>query len=337
MAKYGMKIYPDLTKKRSPDQKPITLAELFAPDLYGFVSSSGRILAPIYTSSDYGFSEGLAAVSTGKSFGYIDKNGNWVIQPRFKFAFNFDHGRAFVQTVSGKYGVIDKAGKYIGRAIYDQIGGSFDPLAPAKIGNKWGFIDSRSQFVIQPTYDSASLFSDGLAQVTKGIGVNAKTGYIDRTGKLVIPLSINSYKDDTGGYWPNTGDFDNGLAVFHSYTPAGERWGFVNKDLKVVIPAEFSESPNSFDNGVQWQTIGATSTQVGGKALMTDKGEVLFFSTYQDVGVFSQGVSSVKIGGKWGFINRKNQLIIKPQFDAVGPYSEGFCKVQINEKWGYID
>lgn len=42
------------------------------------------------------FSEGLAAVSDGRLWGYIDKTGKCVIEPRFVYAGNFKNGRAEV-------------------------------------------------------------------------------------------------------------------------------------------------------------------------------------------------------------------------------------------------
>ena len=40
---------------------------------------------------------------------------------------------------------------------------------------------------------------------------------------------------------------------------------------------------------------------------------------------------------KWGFINSKGEIVIKPQFDEVNPFSEGLARVEINLKNGFID
>ncbi|MFB5651780.1 WG repeat-containing protein [Leptospira wolffii] len=50
---------------------------------------------------------------------------------------------------------------------------------------------------------------------------------------------------------------------------------------------------------------------------------------------FSQGFAAVQIGGKWGFINTKGQLVIPAEFDAVGPFSElGFARIE-SHRTGY--
>ncbi|MEJ1933162.1 WG repeat-containing protein, partial [Nostoc sp. NIES-2111] len=53
---------------------------------------------------------------------------------------------------------------------------------------------------------------------------------------------------------------------------------------------------------------------------------------------FSEGLASVKTeSGKWGFINRQGNIVIKPQFDEVSNFSFGLARVRIGKKYGYID
>lgn len=46
---------------------------------------------------------------------------------------------------------------------------------------------------------------------------------------------------------------------------------------------------------------------------------------------------SVSIAGKYGYINEKGKIIIKPQFDYAASFKEGFAKVEIDNKYGYIN
>jgi hypothetical protein len=54
-------------------------------------------------------------------------------------------------------------------------------LAPVQVGGKFGFIDKTGKMVIPPKYDDAFSFSEGLALVKIG----DKFRYIDKTGKFV--------------------------------------------------------------------------------------------------------------------------------------------------------
>jgi hypothetical protein len=42
---------------------------------------------------------------------------------------------------------------------------------------------------------------------------------------------------------------------------------------------------------------------------------------------FSEGLATVELGNKWGFINRSGKMVINPQFDFADSFSEGLAKV----------
>ncbi len=83
-------------------------------------------------------------------------------------------------------------------------------FAAIKVGTKWGFVNRKGEYPIQPQFDEVGFFSEGLAAVEVG----AKWGFVDGKGKWVIPASY-----DGAGY------FSEGLAA----AKIGERWGFINK------------------------------------------------------------------------------------------------------------
>ena len=75
---------------------------------------------------------------------------------------------------------------------YDYIDCLSEGLARVEKGEypnkKFGFIDKTGKVVIPPIYDLAWHFSEGLAGVEK----NGKRGFVDKTGKVVIPLIYDS-------------------------------------------------------------------------------------------------------------------------------------------------
>jgi hypothetical protein len=50
---------------------------------------------------------------------------------------------------------------------------------------KWGFIDKTGRFVINRQYDAVTAVFDGVAQIKIGTGKEAKIGYVDKNGKVV--------------------------------------------------------------------------------------------------------------------------------------------------------
>lgn len=88
---------------------------------YGCLFSDGTLIEPRWTNRIISFQEGLAAVSTEDNlWGYIDRQGNVAIEPRFEVAKDFENGRAIVME-NAKFGVIDTCGVYVYPPEYDDI------------------------------------------------------------------------------------------------------------------------------------------------------------------------------------------------------------------------
>ena len=222
---------------------------------WGYIDTSGKIvIAPQFREAT-SFSEGLAGVEiysetgfiyqrSGNKFrslwGYIDKSGNFVISPQFVYAFPFINGvaRFWTGAIVGqnKYGVIDKTGKEIVEAKFDNIASDFyEGLAPFRIGNKWGFIDTSGKIVIEPNFDSASRFSEGFAAVAWKNKYDVFIwGFINRSGKIVIQPQFSV-----------VGRFSEGLAKFSKFD---SKYGYINKTGRVIIKAQF-DGAEDFSRG----------------------------------------------------------------------------------------
>lgn len=171
------------------------------------------------------FREGLARVSVGGLHGYIDKAGEFVIPPQFRNAHNFSEGLAWATSRDGRTrGWIDKSGRWVITGVrgegfsfdFSKLSYSYDlqewkfseGLAPFLIyeGQRvlWGYLDRGGRVLIEPReLDEADPFIGGLARVTfheksdykprKGLWyvnndgqlIREKYGYIDRAGRFV--------------------------------------------------------------------------------------------------------------------------------------------------------
>src|SRR3990170_1437960 len=69
---------------------------------------------------------------------------------------------------NGKWGFIDKTGKYVINPQFDYVFSFSEGLARVRLGGKWGFIDKTGKYVINPQFDGADSFSEGLARVMLG-------------------------------------------------------------------------------------------------------------------------------------------------------------------------
>ena len=95
-------------------------------------------------------------------------------------------------------------------------------LFPVFVQNgKHGYINKKGDIVINPQFDFALPFSEGLAPVK----LAEKLGYIDKTGKYVI----NPQFDEAFGH-------AEGLAAVYNL---GDGWGYINKKGDIVINPQF--------------------------------------------------------------------------------------------------
>jgi hypothetical protein len=97
-------------------------------------------------------------------------------------------------------------------------------LKPKQCENgKWGFIDKTGKEIIPCKYDKAKSFSEGLVAVQ----LNNKYGFIDYTGKEIIPCKY----DDAGKFY-------EGLAAVE----LNDKWGFIDHTGKEIIPFKYDEA-----------------------------------------------------------------------------------------------
>lgn len=186
----------------------------------GFINKSGKfVIAPIYEpaiSGDGGeisevnsFSEGLVSVaklgrgSYGEEtslWGFIDKTGNTVIPFKYAAAGNFGSGLAPVAKLNDSednyiWGFVDKAGQTKIPFNYDYAGSFSEGVAVVARNEKYGVIDVNNKLIVPFKYDYMGDYSEGLAPVflsgtplENSDEITGKFGYIDKTGKVVIPI-----------------------------------------------------------------------------------------------------------------------------------------------------
>ena len=161
-------------------QGQMVIKPQFDPDGTGGCALSGRVGASE-------FSEGLAAVQLrnqewSKSWGFIDRQGNWVIRPAFACAAPFSEGLALVGVRDEQghwlYGYIDKTGATVIKPQFSEARSFVGKLASVTIGT------TDEEAVIKALEDQAAGKPE--AEVEKELEkFKPKHAYIDRTGKVV--------------------------------------------------------------------------------------------------------------------------------------------------------
>ncbi|HEX7578228.1 MAG TPA: WG repeat-containing protein, partial [Verrucomicrobiae bacterium] len=141
--------------------------------------------------------------------------------------------------VNGRWGFVNKSGETVINPQFDRAEVFAEGLAPVKMG-RWGYVDASGKVVINPQFDKADVFSEGLAAVKLGGGGPAP--YDPRPFAPFGGGGRYGYINPEGKFiinpqFDDAGPFSGGLAAVKM-----GHWGFVDKTGKVVINPQFDEA-----------------------------------------------------------------------------------------------
>lgn len=315
------------------DSDSIKLFPIKSGDKWGYVDKNGQFIINSQFEEAYNFSEGLAMFkSTDGKYGFIGEDGKYIINPIYKDANSFSEGLACVVMENGKPQFIDKNDKIIftvDKAEYCY--GFKEGLSRVKIKGKWGFIDKTGKIVVNPIYDEAQDFREGLAAVAKKDEKKNEIlwGYIDKNGAVKINFQ---FVEDKNNMYAEPGSFNDGLAFAST---DGKQWGCIDKDGKYQINPQFEgNSGTEFKNGV------SLVTQGGSYGFIDNKGKYIINPQFKNAGHFAtNNLAAVQNSDdKWGFINKEGKYEVNPQFEeiAIGFFGD-VAFVKSSDKYGIID
>ncbi len=148
-------------------------------------------------------------------------------------------------TKEWKWGYINREGEFVIAPAYDGAGDFHEGLAVVRIDWARGYIDREGKFVITPRFEKAGDFHDGIAQVT----IDGEERYIDREGNFVEKPAKEENKEETPrpdeellSRYFEAGPFSEDLARVQK--TASSKWGYINKEGKYVIRPHFRQAGN---------------------------------------------------------------------------------------------
>jgi len=278
------------------------------------------------------------AISIYKSYlsEYNDKNVIVEKLNELKSAFNINYNNyTYISTFhngyaifkkANKYGILDINGDVIVKAIYDNAGvySRIDSLklAPVLLEDEYFYIDleGNRRLVADINYDYLGSFSNN------GLAVYKKDnfyGYLDK-----------EFKELDGKYDYASTFYDKNIAAIK----ISNKWFLINESLEKINSDQYDEiKVDDLDCAVRSNIIFARQND---KYMMIDvKGNKITEPIFEDVDFFItlNEFAAVKIDGKWGFIDYKGNIVIKPKYSNAFSFSCGLAPVLIEDKWGYID
>lgn len=170
--------------------------------------------------------EGLAPIKVASHWGFVNQEGEIVIETMFLGVGYFKGGVAWARAVNDKIGYINKEGEWVIEPIFD-MAKDFDIVSRlAKVkgeGIRDGYVNMEGKVIqFENTRDHQRYF-DGMCRDTKQMG-NAKSGYLDKNGNWAIEPIFGI-----------AGHFNEGYAAVRMKG----KWGVINKKGEYIIELKY--------------------------------------------------------------------------------------------------
>ena len=282
------------------------------------------VLKGAYNSIELGC-EGQFIVEKNGKYGVVSEKGA-VILP-LKYSNINSNKNGYTVKLNEKAGLFNSEGKEIIPISYHWVyTGKIDdniPIVAELNDNNAGYINTKNEWVIPPTYQYAFAFRQGVARVKKGRNYM----YINLKGEPVIQ------------------DFDNYVIQnFDNYViePSDNTYIVgVRKECKYMVYDLNGNLLDTYDGFINnWSGNAIFGVKKGGKwGYIDGYGKVIVPFEYEEVNNFSEGLASVRKDGKWGYINPKNEIVIPIEFTnkEVGFFKNGGAEYYTDRGAGLIN
>lgn len=261
--------------------------------------------------------------------------------------------------------IIDREGKQVAQLpnSVTQVGNFCEGLAPFCQGDSlWGYIDTKGKVVINPKYDAAEFFTDGLAAVGVGKGDDMTVKFIDKDNKVKFTIKKEKYKlydsnfregylpvvknekivllDKEGNEAVKNAKMEEGYGGYivcdgkFAFCKDGEL-GLMNVDGEVLVRSKYEELWISQDGTIVACLKDGEKERYG---IIDDKGEEVLPFDYDDIRpLMGTGNMLVKEGKTWALVNKEGKEISKDTYDDVSYVLSGKYPSRMFVRSNYFD
>ena len=219
-----------------------------------------------------------------------------------------DAPKLFPAHEQGRFGFINKKGRFKIEPTYDEARAFSEGLAAVRVGDLWGYIDEKGRWLVSPTYTDAMNFSEGYAAVQQG----QKVGFINSDGTLVVPPTRT-----------NVGNLKSGRALIVE----GEAYGYIDATGAVVIPATLPWA-EAFADGLA--PVSISGQKAGFMAL---DGTLAIAEKYVKVGRPSEGLIAVSLDGEaYSYVDYSGEVVLPGPYGGAADFVEGRAWVLVDDR-----
>lgn len=291
----------DSTYWKGPEQNGVFL--ISKNGFFGLADQHGTIITPVIYDRIFPFREGNAIMCRNNLYGVLDVMGNEITPPIYQALDDFSNGLCYgastdfesvllnlkgenivpgknirISRMNGRYVQRENRSLFVfnrqGQKVFSTDFYAFDNYwSKSGKGNYWWFTDepshNRQEFQREPKIPQnlPFYFNEGLAVVPELCENSFKFGYIDTSGKQVIPfvfdeakIFINGYACaktdgkwgiiDQSGAWVLVPAFENLESTNGQYFifSKGDLYGIVNLKGEIIVEAKYLRAKFLFDD-----------------------------------------------------------------------------------------
>ena len=291
---------------------------------WGFIGSDGELIIDcVYDEVSYFSKNGVAAVRMGNEWYYIDKRGEKKYDKTFISAGDFLTNRVARVVTDKGVGLLVTDGTYaLEPGQYADVGNISieNGYAAVKDHNeKWGYVNSNGELVVECKYAAAFSYVEGNAMVKNEEGL---FGFVNKDGDEIVPCQYVTARNFS-------------IAQYAAVYDTNGKWGYVNSAGKLKIPCKFTDCLD-FTN----DESAAVCDENGKWGYINNRGEYIIEIKYiKALPIANNDMAAVrKDNEKWIYIDRKGKQVIAEEYDYADTFADNSIAVVgkiINEKMNY--
>lgn len=311
----------------------------FENNLFGFMDSEGIVQIPAEYDEVLNFQDGIAVVVKKGKSGLINKKNELILSFEFDQIEEFYNDLAIV-SISDSLGVINRLGTLVFPLIYNDILFLNNSLIAAKNENGYSIFNLNGERKIELNFKEIKPLKEDYLIVQIGDSIGLLNSNLDFAIPAIyeditlIKDSIFSYQlDEKKGLITHSGRILT-LPVYNEFSSfdehskiiiarLGSKMYYLNLDGSKFISSTFEYFPKAL-NTAHFYNGNAIFYKNGKFGIINSKGKILLKPTFTALGKVSNAVPVTK-NGIWGFMDITGKIILDYNFISINEfYDLGF-------------
>jgi hypothetical protein len=228
---------------------------------------------------------------------------------------------------NGKVGLKDEYGEILIPATHDAIGWSngklsiVDKVVGYQSNGLWGLINTSNKIITDAAFLEL-IPGEGsflVAQKKSMLSQRPSFGVINTSGKVIIPFQYDGLR------------LSNMRAVVMSRAGARYLFGLIDLSHKIVVPVQYQ---SLYSLGSLRYAVENFDDKT---AIFSDDGTQITPFMIDSLSSFKKDYAVVYQNRRQGLIDRKGQMVLKPEFSAVQIKDDGSVLVREIDSWFLLD